>query len=105
MITFVLGLVFLLGVVLVEWPTAIREGLTPSSGPDGAVFFMMTGMHAFHVFTGLIFLIIVCLNGRRGLYDQKNYPVEAAAVYWHFVDLVWIFFYPALYLIGALVLA
>lgn len=100
LITFFLGLIFLLGVVLVEWPTAIREGVTPSSGPYGAVFFMMTGMHAFHVLTGLIFLIIVYLNARRGLYDQKNYPVEAAAVYWHFVDLVWIFYYPALYLIG-----
>ncbi len=105
LITFILGVVFLLGVVLVEWPTAIREGLTPSSGPYGAVFFMMTGMHAFHVVTGLIFLMIVYRNARRGLYDQKNYPVEAAAVYWHFVDLVWIFFYPALYLIGALVLS
>jgi cytochrome c oxidase subunit III len=105
MITFILGVVFLLGVVLVEWPTAIREGLTPSSGPYGAVFFMMTGMHAFHVVTGLIFLMIVYLNARKGLYDQKNYPVEAAAVYWHFVDLVWIFYYPALYLIGALVLS
>ena len=102
LITFVLGLMFLLGVVFVEWPTAIREGVTPSSGPYGAVFFMMTGMHAFHVVTGLIFLLIVYRNARRGLYDQKSYPVEAAAVYWHFVDVVWIFFYPALYLIGAL---
>jgi cytochrome c oxidase subunit 3 len=102
LITFILGLMFLLGVVFVEWPTAIREGVTPSSGPYGAVFFMMTGMHAFHVVTGLIFLMIVYLNARRGLYDQKSYPVEAAAVYWHFVDVVWIFFYPALYLIGAL---
>lgn len=102
LITFVLGLVFLLGVVMVEWPTAIREGVTPSSGPYGAVFFMMTGMHAFHVLTGLIFLMVVYFNARRGLYDQKNYPVEAAAVYWHFVDLVWIFYYPALYLIGTL---
>ena len=102
-ITFVLGLGFLLGVVLVEWRLAIEEGLTPSSGPAGAAFFMMTGMHAFHVFTGLILLAIVWLNGRRGLYDQKNYPVEAAAVYWHFVDVVWIFFYPALYLIGTVI--
>ena len=101
-ITFVLGLGFLLGVVLVEWRLAIHEGMTPDSGPAGAAFFMMTGMHAFHVFTGLILLAIVWINGRRGLYDEKNYPVEAAAVYWHFVDVVWIFFYPALYLIGAL---
>jgi cytochrome c oxidase subunit 3 len=100
MITFGLGLAFLIGVVFVEWPNAIREGVTPSGGPAGAAFFMMTGMHAFHVLTGLIFLAIVWINGRKGLYDEKQYPVEAAAVYWHFVDVVWIFFYPALYLIG-----
>jgi cytochrome c oxidase subunit 3 len=102
LITFLLGLGFLIGVVFVEWPNAIHEGVTPSGGPQGAAFFMMTGMHAFHVLTGLILLAIVWVNGRKGLYDQKNYPVEAAAVYWHFVDVVWIFFYPALYLIGAL---
>lgn len=102
-VTFALGVAFLLGVVLVEWPLASHEGLTPSSGVAGAAFYMMTGMHAFHVFTGLILLAIVWLNGRRGLYDTKNYPVEAAAVYWHFVDVVWIFFYPALYLIGTAV--
>ena len=101
-ITFLLGLGFLLGVVLVEWRLAIHEGMTPDSGPAGAAFFMMTGMHAFHVFTGLILLIIVLVNGNRGHYDEKHYPIEAAAVYWHFVDVVWIFFYPALYLIGAL---
>ena len=102
-VTFILGLGFLLGVVLVEWRLAIHEGLTPSSSPAGGVFFMMTGMHAFHVFTGLILLAIVWINGRRGLYDVKSYPVEAAAVYWHFVDVVCIFFYPALYLIGTAV--
>jgi cytochrome c oxidase subunit 3 len=100
LITFGFGLAFVVGVVFVEWPGAIREGVTPSSGTAGAAFFMMTGMHALHVVSGLILLMIIYLNGRRGLYDRKNYPVEAAAVYWHFVDLVWIFFYPALYLIG-----
>ncbi|HEY6075025.1 MAG TPA: cytochrome c oxidase subunit 3, partial [Anaerolineales bacterium] len=100
-ITFVLGLAFLLGVILVEWRLAINEGMTPDSGAPGAVFFMMTGMHAFHVFTGLILLLVVLLNARRGLYsEEKHWAVEAAAVYWHFVDVVWIFFYPALYLIG-----
>lgn len=114
-ITFILGSFFLLGVVIVEWHTwpmvadailhvfgepAGAEPLKPSSGVAGAAFFMMTGMHAFHVLTGLIFLAIVWINGKKGLYDEKQYPVEAAAVYWHFVDVVWIFFYPALYLIG-----
>jgi len=101
LVTIALGSVFLLGVVALEWPTAMREGLTPSSGVAGAVFFMMTGMHALHVLTGVVFLLVIYRNGRRGLYTpQKHYGVEAAAVYWHFVDVVWIFFYPALYLIG-----
>lgn len=102
-VTLVLGIGFLVGVVGVEWPTAIAEGVSASKNTYGAAFFMMTGMHAFHVLTGVIFLLIVLRNGMKGLYDEKNYPVEAAAVYWHFVDVVWIFFYPALYLIGTLV--
>jgi cytochrome c oxidase subunit 3 len=102
-LTLILGIGFLLGVVGVEWPTAIEEGVTPSSGAAGAIFFMMTGMHAFHVLTGVILLLVVMRKGARGLYSQeKHWGVEAAAVYWHFVDVVWIFFYPALYLIGAL---
>ena len=65
---------------------------------------MMTGMHAFHVLTGVIFLLIVFNNARKGLYsEEKHWAVEASTVYWHFVDVVWIFFYPALYLIGKLV--
>jgi cytochrome c oxidase subunit III len=109
LITFVLGLAFFLGVVFVEWPEAAHHGLTvdfgnPQVGPLGGVFYMMTGMHAFHVFTGLVFLGVVWNNARKGLYTaEKHFPVEAAAVYWHFVDLVWIFFYPALYLIGTAV--
>ena len=103
-ITLILGIGFLLGVVGVEWPQAIHEGVTPSSGAAGAIFFMMTGMHAFHVLTGVIFLIIILRNGSRGLYsEERHWAVEAAAVYWHFVDVVWIFFYPALYLIGTVI--
>ena len=102
--TLILGLGFLAGVVGVEWPSAIREGITASSGTPGAAFFMMTGMHAFHVLTGVIFLFIILNNGRKGLYtDKKHWAVEAATVYWHFIDVIWIFFYPALYLIGKLV--
>ena len=102
--TLLLGLVFVAGVLGVEWPSAIAEGVSPSASAGGAIFFMMTGMHAFHVITGLIFLSIVLRNGRRGLYSaEKHWAVEAAAVYWHFVDVVWIFFYPALYLIGKVV--
>lgn len=101
--TLILGIGFVAGVLAVEWPTAIADGVTPSANAGGAIFFMMTGMHALHVITGLIFLGVVLRNGARGLYSaEKHWPVEAAAVYWHFVDVVWIFFYPALYLIGKL---
>jgi cytochrome c oxidase subunit 3 len=101
LITIVLGVGFLVGVVGVEWRLA---PFGPGDGVQGAVFYMMTGMHAFHVLTGVIFLVIVLRNGMRGLYTaEKHWAVEAAANYWHFVDLVWIFFYPALYLIGTAV--
>jgi len=102
-ITILLGAAFVIGVVGVEWRLAAAEGVTASSTAGGAIFFMMTGMHAFHVLSGVILLLIVFNNGRRGIYSQeKHWGVEAATVYWHFVDVVWIFFYPALYLIGAL---
>jgi cytochrome c oxidase subunit III len=103
-ITLALGFAFLLGVVFVEWPAAAREGITPSSGVGGAVFYMMTGMHAFHVFTGLIFLVLILRNARKNLYTpEKHWQVEAGVVYWHFIDVVWMFFYPALYLLGTVI--
>jgi len=99
-ITMVLGAIFLLGVVGVEWQLA---PFGPGDGAEGAVFYMMTGMHAFHVLTGLVLLGIVLRNGIRGRFTkERHWGVEAAASYWHFVDVVWIFFYPALYLIGML---
>lgn len=97
-ITMVLGILFLVGVIGVEWQLA---PFGPGDGAQGAVFYMMTGMHAFHVFSGVIFLAIVLRNGLRGKYNaERHWGVEAAANYWHFVDLVWIIYYPALYLIG-----
>lgn len=104
LITMILGIVFLVGVVFVEWPLASQH-LSPRVGVAGSLFYTMTGFHAFHVLTGVIFLFIVWNNGRKGLYTaERHFAVEAAAVYWHFVDVVWIFFYPALYLIGAKVI-
>jgi cytochrome c oxidase subunit 3 len=103
-ITTLLGIGFVVGVVAIEWPTAASHGITASANAASAIFYMMTGMHAFHVVTGIIFLVVVLRNGVKGLYTpEKHWAVEAATVYWHFVDLVWIFFYPALYLIGKLV--
>jgi len=100
-ITILLGIIFLVGVVGVEWQTA---HFGPGDGPQGAVFYGLTGFHAFHVLTGVIFLLIVFRNGLKGNYTSEKYwAVEASAVYWHFVDVVWIIFYPVLYLIGEVV--
>jgi cytochrome c oxidase subunit 3 len=98
LITLVLGMIFLIGVVGVEWQVA---PFGPGDGAAASLFYAMTGFHAFHVLTGVIFLAVVYRNGRKGLYTaERHWAVEACAVYWHFVDVVWIFFYPALYLIG-----
>jgi cytochrome c oxidase subunit 3 len=101
LVTIILGVLFLLGVVGLEWPTA---PFSVGENAMASVFFTMTGMHALHVLTGVIFLYIVYRNGKRGLYnEERHFPVEAAAIYWHFVDVVWVFFYPALYLMGTAV--
>lgn len=105
-ITFVLGLIFLLGVVAVEWPLAAEHMIHSVDGVTtfttaGAVFFMMTGFHALHVLTGVYYIWVVLRNGKRGIYSvERHWGVEACAIYWHFIDLAWIFFYPALYLMG-----
>ncbi|RIK40039.1 MAG: heme-copper oxidase subunit III [Chloroflexi bacterium] len=103
-VTAVLGLIFMGGVMIFEWGLvpAIYEGhLTPWGDKYGAVVFAMTGMHALHVISGVIFIAIVWNLGRKGSFSpERHWGVEACAIYWHYVDLVWIFFYPALYLIG-----
>lgn len=97
-LTLALGAVFVGGVV-VEWSAAL-EHFPPSSG-FGTVFFSMTGAHAFHVLTGLLFLGIVYGRARAGEYSStEHFAVEAGVKYWHFVDVVWVFFYPALYLVS-----
>jgi cytochrome c oxidase subunit 3 len=92
-----LGVLFLIGVVGLEW----RGELRPSDGVFGAVFFGMTGMHALHVLSGVIFILVVWNNGRKGHYSaERHWGVEACAIWWHYVDLIWVFYYPALYLMG-----
>ena len=100
MVTAVLGAIFLVGVVGFEWGGHIK----PWHGAYGAVLYGMTGMHALHVLSGIVFILIIWNNGRKGHYSaERHWGVEAAAIYWHYVDVVWVFFYPALYLIGSAV--
>lgn len=95
--TILLGVVFLGGVAY-EWSQAFLH--FPPDTPFGTVFFSMTGMHALHVLSGVALLGILYLNGRRGKYSaQDHWSPEAIVKYWHFVDVVWVFFYTSLYLV------
>ena len=92
-----LGLIFLAGVI-VEW--SIAE-FVPSDG-YGTAFFSMTGMHASHVASGVLLLALAYRRAGRGAYaggGTRAWGVSATVMYWHFVDVVWVFFYPALYLL------
>jgi cytochrome c oxidase subunit 3 len=61
----------------------------------------MTGMHALHVVSGIVLIFIMWRLARKKRFTpERHWGIEAAAIYWHYVDVVWIFFYPALYLIG-----
>ena len=96
-VTATLGVIFLIGVIGFEWGGHIK----PSDGAFGAILYGMTGLHALHVLSGIVLILIVWNLGRKGHYSaERHWGVEACAMYWHFVDLVWVFFYPALYLIG-----
>ena len=98
--TIALGLIFLIGVVTIEWPEALR--FAPPSTGYGTVFFALTGMHAFHVLTGVFILALAFFKGRRGGYTaEDHWGAEGSIIYWHFVDVIWVFVYPTLYLIGS----
>lgn len=88
-----------------EWSELIAEGVRPWGNPMGAAqfgasFFMITGFHGLHVSVGVIYLSIVALKVLRGDYEHSgNYQiVEIAGLYWHFVDLVWVFIFAFFYL-------
>lgn len=95
--TILLGLVFTGGVAY-EWSQAIVH--FPPSTAFGTVFFSMTGMHALHVISGIFLLLLLYRNGRLGKYSAADHwSPEAIVKYWHMVDVVWVFFYVALYLV------
>lgn len=65
------------------------------------IYFMMTGLHALHMIVGAGILITLILMARKGKFTKNyNSPVEISGLYWHFVDIVWIFLFPLLYLTG-----
>jgi cytochrome c oxidase subunit 3 len=94
------------GMQAFEWTKLIvEEGVRPWGNPFGApqfgsTFFMITGFHGFHVSVGVIYLITIAIKVLRGDFEERgNYEVvEIAGLYWHFVDLVWVFIFAVFYL-------
>ena len=102
--TAVLGAMFV-GMQAFEWTKLIMEGVRPWENPWGAeqfgsAFFMITGFHGCHVTAGVIYLLITAKRVASGFYDRKGSyeTVEVAGLYWHFVDLVWVFIFAFFYL-------
>jgi cytochrome c oxidase subunit III len=102
--TAALGATFV-GMQVYEWSKLIGYGVRPWGNPwgaeqFGAVFYMITGFHGLHVSAGVIYLLIVARKVARGDYDKKGYEiVEITGLYWHFVDLVWVFIFAFFYLL------
>lgn len=110
-LTLILGSVFL-GVKVVEYGHKVHENLIP--GPsfhldenprEGQIFFSlyfaMTGMHAFHMIVGAGLLSWLIVKAAKNRFSPRWYsPVEMTGLYWHFVDIIWIFLFPLLYLLG-----
>ncbi len=103
-ITALLGASFV-GMQAFEWSKLIEEGVRPWGNPMGAAqfgaaFFMITGFHGLHVSVGVLLLLIYANKVRRGDYDRAgDYGIiETVGLYWHFVDLVWVFIFAFFYL-------
>ena len=104
-----LGVTMLLGIAfaalhLREWLAMIAEGWrlfrNPMGGSPlfGATFFGITGLHLLHVICGVIVIAVIAIGFRRGRFDAGH--IETTALYWHFVDLVWMFVFPLVYLMN-----
>ncbi|MDE0184648.1 MAG: cytochrome c oxidase subunit 3 [Candidatus Poribacteria bacterium] len=110
----ILGGVIFLGLQAYEWTHLIKHGLTlttiPHHGLSGAeisgsvlfgpTFYTITGFHGAHVTGGVIYLIVILIQGLRGNYTAEyNHKVEILGLYWHFVDLIWIMVFTFVYLL------
>ncbi|UEM01803.1 cytochrome c oxidase subunit 3 family protein [Skermanella rosea] len=113
-----LGVAALLGTVFLglkgfEYYQEWHEGLVPGlrfeeTGPHAhamelfyLLYFMMTGVHGFHVTIGIGLMATMAVRAWRGAFSSAYHtPVEITGLYWHFVDIVWIFLYPLIYLVG-----
>jgi cytochrome c oxidase subunit 3 len=96
-----LGGAIFLGIQAFEWTRLIgHDGLSLRKNLFCATFFSLTGFHGAHVFSGVVYLLVIYFRARAGEYSaSNNLRVEVAGLYWHFVDLVWILVFTFVYLI------
>jgi heme/copper-type cytochrome/quinol oxidase subunit 3 len=97
---FLLGITTLGGLTFLclkafEWTTEISHGFTISANPFWSFYYTAAGIHACHVIAGMILMLWVAASAVR---NQELHRVELVGIYWHFVDLVWIFLFPLLYI-------
>jgi cytochrome c oxidase subunit 3 len=102
--TIICGIAFVL-IHATEWVTLFGEGVTPWSNPwkpfvplFGGTFFGLTGLHMVHVTIGVVYLAMIAWGFGKGKYTAEH--VEVSGLYWHFVDLVWMFIFPMVYLLS-----
>ena len=111
-LTIVLGCVFL-GIKATEYLHKFHEHHVPGPGFQFeakyfreaqiffSLYFVMTGLHALHMVIGIVVMLVILWQASRGAFSAEYFvPVEVIGLYWHFVDIVWIFLFPLLYLIG-----
>lgn len=110
MATCVIGIIFLVNKYF-EWGTKFDHGIWPGSEhllnnfSQGEIlffglYFVMTGLHALHIIIGLIFIVIAAVRVQKGIvHENRAALLENAGLYWHLVDLIWIFLFPLFYLI------
>ena len=96
-LTILLGLSFL-AIKAFEYAGEIGEGFTPAAGIFWSFYFGMTGLHALHVLAGIIANLILWVAASRNRLKPNEHRIELAGLYWHFVDIVWVFLFPLLYL-------
>ena len=90
-----LGAVIFLMIKSVEWTGEIQHGFTISSHTFWSFYYTAAGIHGVHVLVGMIIMLVIARDAAKGVDLQR---VEAVGLYWHFVDIVWIFLFPLLYI-------
>jgi heme/copper-type cytochrome/quinol oxidase subunit 3 len=96
-LTIALGLTFLV-IKGFEYHAEFAEGFTPVSGMFWSFYFLMTGLHGLHLLAGIVINLSLLIMAIRGTIYARSERVEFGGLYWHFVDVVWIFLFPLLYL-------